>query len=299
MHLQNFIFDFPNNSDSWLMQKYNLTEGEVNSLRKKNSLKKDKVYIASSYKDRGIKISQKAVGRLVSQETKDKILATKIKNNSISRGKDHYNWKGGRAWERFKNPEYIAWRNKVLERDGYICQECKRECKKYEKGLAAHHIKEYAKYPELRFEISNGKTLCRKCHMSLHNKPYVEQQVLCACGCGTLIDKYDKYGRRERSYVRFHYKRKISSKRQDQLSLDLIPCGCGCGELVKPFDKSGREHKFVRGHSTRVLRIKTNIPQDIACACGCGKIIKSFNKWGQSVKYSRGHNMRKRLVINV
>ncbi len=56
--------------------------------------------------------------------------------------------------------EYKEWRKAVLERDNYTCAEC------HEIGgcLHAHHIKAWADYPELRFELSNGVTLCKECH---------------------------------------------------------------------------------------------------------------------------------------
>jgi hypothetical protein len=53
------------------------------------------------------------------------------------------------------------WRRAIFERDQYTCQDCGK------KGgyLEADHIKPFAKFPELRFELSNGRTLCRPCHM--------------------------------------------------------------------------------------------------------------------------------------
>ena len=60
---------------------------------------------------------------------------------------------------------YKAWRTLVFERDDFTCQECG-----IKNGLGktvyfhADHIKPFAYYPEFRFEVSNGRTLCVPCH---------------------------------------------------------------------------------------------------------------------------------------
>lgn len=60
--------------------------------------------------------------------------------------------------------EYKEWRLSVFERDDYMCQECK-----WHGGtLNAHHIKTFKDYPKLRYKLSNGTTLCYKCHKKLH-----------------------------------------------------------------------------------------------------------------------------------
>lgn len=60
--------------------------------------------------------------------------------------------------------QYVAWRKKVFERDNYTCQKCG------EKGgiLNAHHIVHWAVCAEKRYEVSNGITLCEKCHRLVH-----------------------------------------------------------------------------------------------------------------------------------
>ncbi len=88
---------------------------------------------------------------------------------SIKDGEIHVT-NGKFPWEinsRNRNsPEYKKWRNKVFERDKYTCQ----KCNKIGGTLNAHHIKEYSKYPEVRYEVKNGITLCEKCHKKIHRK---------------------------------------------------------------------------------------------------------------------------------
>lgn len=55
---------------------------------------------------------------------------------------------------------YHEWRWAIYRRDNYTCVLCKTKGGK----LNADHIKPFSLYPELRFELSNGRTLCLPCH---------------------------------------------------------------------------------------------------------------------------------------
>jgi len=84
----------------------------------------------------------------------------------IVRGINHWNYKGKnnqlqRCWSQYKE-----WHRKVLKKNNYICQICGNGGNK----LQVHHIKSFSKYPELRFDVNNGKAVHRECHLkNLHN----------------------------------------------------------------------------------------------------------------------------------
>jgi len=61
---------------------------------------------------------------------------------------------------------YNEWRKNVYTKDNYICQKCSQRGGK----INAHHIENYSSNKKLRLKISNGITLCRKCHSEFHNK---------------------------------------------------------------------------------------------------------------------------------
>ena len=79
------------------------------------------------------------------------------------KGEKNNNWRGGITPENHRirsSANYKQWRSSIFERDNYTCQDCGR----IGGDLQADHIKPFAYFPKLRFEPSNGRTLCIPCH---------------------------------------------------------------------------------------------------------------------------------------
>ena len=106
-------------------------------------------------------------GKKTPQEVKDKI-------SKAMKGRKPWNYTGT-SISPYKlmqgSTEWKVWRNKVYERDSFICQDCNR------KGtfLHPHHIIPIkdcikTKRMDLIFDINNGRTLCVECHRQVHRK---------------------------------------------------------------------------------------------------------------------------------
>lgn len=80
-------------------------------------------------------------------------------------GEKHPLWKGGIQYRPFVhltgNFEYKQWRTAVFKRDEFKCKIGKDICSR---KLQAHHILNWIDYPELRYDVNNGITLCHAHH---------------------------------------------------------------------------------------------------------------------------------------
>ena len=82
-------------------------------------------------------------------------------------GELNHRWRGGITPENHKirtSIEFRLWREAVFSRDNWTCQKIKIKGGK----IHAHHIQNFAQFPELRFAIDNGITLSEKAHIEFH-----------------------------------------------------------------------------------------------------------------------------------
>lgn len=115
---------------------------------------------------------EKLKGRQRPAEVREKMAKTMFKGGHVTwnkgkpflqiRGEKHPLWNGGSTLRQQQRTSLEAkqWRKAIFERDNYTCQECGV------RGGHLHvdHIKPWCAFPELRFELSNGRVLCIECH---------------------------------------------------------------------------------------------------------------------------------------
>lgn len=131
------------------------------------------------------KIKAKLVGHKITEITREKMRRAKLNNPTRHwlgktrkdlaesfGGKNSHFWKGGvTPLNKIvrESVDYKLWRTAVFERDNYTCIWCGLKSGNGRSvELQADHIKPFALFPELRFAIDNGRTLCRKCHLTTH-----------------------------------------------------------------------------------------------------------------------------------
>lgn len=104
--------------------------------------------------------NQNCLGKKHTPERTEKI-------REANSGKNNYRWIEdrtkviGRNNRDFSDPEYKQWRKNICNRDNWKCKINNSNCNG---RLEVHHILGWKKYPELRYNINNGITLCHFHH---------------------------------------------------------------------------------------------------------------------------------------
>ncbi|MFA5772855.1 MAG: HNH endonuclease [Thermoplasmata archaeon] len=106
--------------------------------------------------------------RQITKEVREKI-------GLAHRGSKNVNWKGGISFKKQRdNLDYYEWRRSIFYRDKFTCRVC---CIRSGCGKAvilnAHHIEPFRSAKDLRYDIDNGITLCKKCHIITHYKEHL------------------------------------------------------------------------------------------------------------------------------
>ena len=99
-------------------------------------------------------------------------------------GSLNVNWKGGIASINElirKSDRYIEWSRAIKVKDNYTCQLCGQ----HGGQLHSDHIKPFFLFPELRFDLENGRTLCVSCHRNTdtYGRRKPEKELMEASTC--------------------------------------------------------------------------------------------------------------------
>lgn len=146
-----------------IAKKLDVSEFIVRISLKENNIKMRKKYWKSKYSKNGKYVPCEVCGKLIYRK---KYRLEKFSNfycswecekihQSILRRSTDSNWRNVR--------EYKKWGKAVYKRDGKKCRLCGSK-----KKINAHHIIEAQHDNSLIYVISNGITLCEKCHIKIH-----------------------------------------------------------------------------------------------------------------------------------
>lgn len=79
-------------------------------------------------------------------------------------GENHPNYNPDADRRKNRGHEFYTWADAVKARDGMRCMKCGAT----DVEVQAHHIKSWNLFPELRYDVSNGVTVCAPCHWRIH-----------------------------------------------------------------------------------------------------------------------------------
>ncbi len=131
-----------------------------------------KGHVAWNKGKRGVQVGANK-GKKFSKEWKDNLSKAHSGQQSYWKGRKrpeivgdkNPSWKGGKEfWKKSDDRNdgaYQVWRLKVHKRDNYKCQIKDKNCKG---RIEVHHILGWTEFPELRYKVNNGITLCHFHH---------------------------------------------------------------------------------------------------------------------------------------
>jgi hypothetical protein len=152
---------------------------------------------------------------------------------------------------------HVTWSRKIKKRDK-MCQTCGTSCR-----LVAHHIKSWVQYPEFRYDLTNGKTLCEQCHKDIKIKQNPAQK-----------QSNQDYSQFEPTGEKYHYWNVLNSQERRGKKYFIL-CKCNCGTI-----------KFVE---------KCGLKKGKSKSCGCFKkeiLIQNFSG-KNNPQYTHGQSLRK------
>lgn len=129
-----------------------------------------------SYLLAGKKISHSSLGKIFSPIHKIRLSLAKVGRKVPLTQKKRMSEAQYKRWSSIPKKEFPRYkhlmdkktkqfRSDIFERDNWTCQTCGI------RGiyLEVHHIKSWAKFPELRYDLKNAVTLCLECHKLTDN----------------------------------------------------------------------------------------------------------------------------------
>lgn len=154
---------------SWLHEQYAVSRKSLHAIAEEVGASAG--VVRGWLKQHGIdrRPRQQHLGKTWPESVRKRMSEAKIGKNT---GESNPNWRGGLIHPDARlrsSRESVMWSRAVRVRDGHKCVECGAVGR-----LHAHHIKPWKTHPELRFEISNGKTLCPPCHQKAHGWSFPE-----------------------------------------------------------------------------------------------------------------------------
>ena len=174
-----------------------------------------------------------------------------------------------------------AWATHIKKRDNMACQECGST-----ENIVAHHIKSWTKFPELRFDINNGITLCNICHKKQHRKKIAEK---IQPEYQPITDKADK------TIINKKFGKWTTTNKVRNGSKYYCTCVCDCGNTKIVSVDSLKDNKSTNCGCIRAnkLKILANEQQSQYKQYGSKRIkIREYRIWADMKTRCLNENCR-------